>query len=517
MYIVSMASSACLSGRWGHTLVSDGGHVFIVGGLGGGTDNDFISLLRLPPQPNCSLAQTITECQDMPGCSVCTSNSTNDFVACYGVSDSNAPLRCSSLGGSLIRTCQSCDQFESCGACLSTDVALEMGCVWCSRNEQCVSPSSVNCSGPTVNSSTPDVCYLDRCAFPSCSDCRSPGCRWLSAQIRASPNVPNSIEVSTNIQEWGCYSDNIHRLIVNELIVDTSISSCYRPCSAATSCSTCVASPSPTGGPVTCVWAEYSQECMSSDLVPLACSRGECGPIVSSSEQCPKPCASRETCDSCLMYPRCAWLNNVANKTVRCVAGGDLLKSGILDHQSDDEIAIYFECPQCFSNCSGHGSCVNNHLVCECDVGYVGEHCEVECLCNGHSYCANGTEGGRRVCVECLHNTQVSCMLDISCMSMMVQEEVSTFFSLMKICHVLSLFSCSDMHSQGPACEECKPLFVGSPSNGSQCISCLQFCHGNSEVCIREEEYIQNQPANSVRIYVSIFRVSPAGVVVMRS
>lgn len=49
---------------------------------------------------------------------------------------------------------------------------------------------------------------------------------------------------------------------------------------------------------------------------------------------------------------------------------------------------------------------------------------------------------------------------------------------------------CKQCHNNtmGEHCEKCKPLFVGSAINGGTCRPCLDFCRGNSEVCITMEE-----------------------------
>ena len=377
-------SSACANdgdGLLAHSLVTNRrGDIFAIGGLTTGLsssiDDPLVSLLHLPPSLTCSLAQSTTQCQGIPGCSVCatTNDQSNHFISCYNVSaDSNATLHCTNLGGVLLiednsttilcpSTPLSCEDFQSCGACLSTDVALELGCVWCYCEGRCIAPSSSAVSCPnctTINSTQPDVCILDRCTIPTCEDCKAQrSCEWLSRRIRAVPDVPNLFRVFSNVPEWGCYSTALHREFVNQLGQDHSVSSCPSPCgNTATSCTSCLALSSPTAGhSQTCLWAEYSQECLSSDLVPIACSLGDCGPILSTLEQCPLPCGSHGTCELCLKNPSCLWLSNIANGVPRCVEMRDL-KSGAVN-QMVNETAIYLEeCPlgiTCHQFCHGN-------------------------------------------------------------------------------------------------------------------------------------------------------------------
>ena len=357
--------------------------MFVIGGQDLSSDA-LVSLLHLPSPPSltCSLAQTTVDCLSIPGCSSCVSNNTDNFITCYNASETNAILLCSNQGGVLSlesndtlspSSCQlealTCEQFESCGACLSTDAALELGCVWCICEERCVpaspsDPTSNNtssCPCATRNSTFPDVCILDNCAIPSCADCQAEGdCRWLSLRIRDNPAVPNSIVV-LNIQEWGCYSNHIHSVIVNQLHFDASVNSCPASCNRATSCDTCVAMMTPSGGNGTCVWAEYSRECLSSDVVPLSCSLGGCGPVLSSGAQCPSPCRSRDTCSECLKDPTCVWLNNEGGNLLLCVETRDV-DSVLLDLPNDDVMVYYYECPlgmSCYQYCHGNSeSCL---------------------------------------------------------------------------------------------------------------------------------------------------------------
>lgn len=50
------------------------------------------------------------------------------------------------------------------------------------------------------------------------------------------------------------------------------------------------------------------------------------------------------------------------------------------------------------------GQCVQPNK-CECDFGYVGVNCSIQCLCNGHSDC----EGPDKLetCLKCHNNTMV--------------------------------------------------------------------------------------------------------------
>ena len=43
---------------------------------------------------------------------------------------------------------------------------------------------------------------------------------------------------------------------------------------------------------------------------------------------------------------------------------------------------------------------------------------------------------------------------------------------------------------QGEHCEACQPFFIGSGID--ECISCLEFCHGNSIICV-DADWMSNE------------------------
>ncbi|NXN80323.1 MEGF8 protein, partial [Bombycilla garrulus] len=49
---------------------------------------------------------------------------------------------------------------------------------------------------------------------------------------------------------------------------------------------------------------------------------------------------------------------------------------------------------------------------------------------------------------------------------------------------------CSHLSSpaQGPQCQRCRPLFVGSPVGGGTCLTCRSFCRHRADVCVSRAE-----------------------------
>ncbi|XP_075678813.1 multiple EGF like domains 8 [Dermatophagoides pteronyssinus] len=99
--------------------------------------------------------------------------------------------------------------------------------------------------------------------------------------------------------------------------------------------------------------------------------------------------------------------------------------------------------PICQQGCL-NGQCIEPN-ICQCNFGYIGHDCSIECQCNGHSLCPSSDR--RYECIHCENNTQ------------------------------------------GKSCEQCKPFFIGNPTKpGEKCQSCSEFCHNHSELCFSQED-----------------------------
>ena len=356
-------------------------------------------------------------------------NST-DFIGCFHADER---WLCNSIDIQLVPTATNCSigqrrpcsQFGNCRECLSADIAQELGCVWCGCDDQpgplCVD-TPTNCSCDRVASSYKDVsqvCPLDVCRFPSCQECLDDAnCGWtffgISSNLAQTGLIPSLIIPN---HSWSCHSNNINRLV--GLIAgyrETAISTCSSPCDTATTCDECLGRVSSNGGPLYCVWAVHTHTCMSHDLAPLACANGLCGGFVTNSTQCPLPCSVQPDCPSCLSDPLCRYyvaINGGGHIAGQCTNAANSLSAveTVLDGVRSDNVSVhsYYNspCPGCANGCSGRGTCLFAELMCECDLGYVGGDCSVECECNRLSTCANVTEEGRRECLHCQQNTQV--------------------------------------------------------------------------------------------------------------
>ena len=396
MYIYMYIIIGDLPVRWGHSAVMTT-HQQVV--FTGGMDGQPVDSIDVLHNANnfCSLAQNLSQCQSISDCLPCVNMTDDSLIGCYGIANFSSEM-CRYLGGEQgqgtpVNFPIGCGSFPSCDSCLATDVSRRLGCIWCScdySNSSCIAASECPCSA--VNATAPVACLLESCWHASCGDClRDDRCSWLRTTNQ------NTTSVSREFTEWGCYQMNVSDANTIDSDFNASISSCPGPCSNWMSCEGCVLASSPDGGALTCVWSTYSKECMSEGSVPLLCAGGKCGAIATLTSQCVPGCSQRFSCNDCQKMPQCRWKSNEGSFGI-CVEITDL---------DEVQLSILYKCPNCPSNCTEHGYCVSmGH--CLCDLGYVGEMCEVPCECNGLSNCVNVTEEGRRICVHCHGNTQVS-------------------------------------------------------------------------------------------------------------
>ena len=404
---------------WGHSIVTyiEYNTTIIVSGGFNSAPVDSIFTIE-PPIFSCSIAQTLEACQLLPFCESCVVNVTT-FIGCY---HSNESWLCSdtlieSTNNCTVSTTEVCSQFSNCLECLSADVAQDNGCIWngcfgiCTDN----STSNVSCSRTASNYDDQfSVCPVDACVSASCQECVSdPICGWSFVKIQ--PNILQTTIIITGT-EWGCYTNGINSAVSREILRSATIATCPSPCNFARTCHECVQSRASAAGPLNCVWETYSQMCIQQDVAPLICAGGLCGGYVTNNnqEQCPLPCSAHLDCTSCQTDPKCSWYlgftdNKIVGYCTDELRSLDTLSTLVDDLYSTFELRQYYttECPGCADNCNGRGVCVISALSCDCDLGYIGEQCSVECGCNQLSYCANSSVPGRNTCLQCQLNTQV--------------------------------------------------------------------------------------------------------------
>lgn len=65
-------------------------------------------------------------------------------------------------------------------------------------------------------------------------------------------------------------------------------------------------------------------------------------------------------------------------------------------------------------------------------------------------------------------------------------------FYLTSSCHIFLIYL------QGKTCDKCLPYFVGDPRNSGQCISCLEYCNGHTDICIDSNNTTTEDPPSEI-------------------
>ncbi|XP_033641193.1 multiple epidermal growth factor-like domains protein 8 [Asterias rubens] len=499
--------------------------IYVFGGYDGKTLGSLHKLSL--PSDLCALQTTVDGCQAMYGCASCAvTNGTQELLFCI----SNLVVDDTSCAGVFTQgtVCnvekvesRECREASSCGECVLIHPAHSSAiqtCKWCSQcpvgacipiDLSCVLEN--DCKAGTQRAITDSSTCLELdCEASDCNKCVGTGlCIW-SRQFQRAGEIRYLVN-EFPIYTWNCFSSQLPDLAPSTIVIQASPpNACPMPCHNHTTCESCLTSDGAAGGSKECRWSDRLGQCISPTYQPLACATGSCGPLAhTSSNSCPTPCYLNTQCTHCLEKPGCGWCAlGEGNGTGVCMEGGLYEPTGGVctaqnvsvhnvpleesvtaaikasrkppvwsfiacppeneclnghhdcrENEDCNDTLTSFECnckpgyyqedeeakclPVCIPPCI-RGSCIKPDL-CQCDFGYVGKDCSVKCECNGHSTCA-GVDS-KSDCLKCMNNTQ------------------------------------------GPNCEKCLPFFIGDPADGGTCVPCSTYCHGNSEICITEENY----------------------------
>ncbi|XP_046398520.1 multiple epidermal growth factor-like domains protein 8 [Ischnura elegans] len=362
------------------------------------------------------------------------------------------------------------------------------------------------------------------CPASDCAHCsKMRGCLW-TRQVLVTHEL--GLKVSAEpVYEWSCVRDDVSERSSIRLISSSPPAPCPPRCSSYQTCSECLSAPGGgEGGWRECRWSTLLGECISPSYQPLYCVGGVCGLVLHGSPtQCPSPCSHFKQCATCLRDPRCGWCSLESSDGK---SGQGVCSEGSLQGPSDQPVSSLHVCHEIYVrakgnitvnfsnvgklnstttlgkgsvfswhylNCPPEDECKNGHHschpesqecvdlpegfscvcgkgykeeerlgcapvcqpscihgwcakpnLCQCDFGYVGQDCSIKCQCNEHSNCLGPDKLDH--CIECHNNTM------------------------------------------GPQCERCLPKFVGDPTNGGQCVPCLDYCNGHTPHCINASD-----------------------------
>ncbi|XP_033096794.1 multiple epidermal growth factor-like domains protein 8 [Anneissia japonica] len=290
-----------------------------------------------------------------------------------------------------------------------------------------------------------------------------------------------------------------------------------------TSCNSCTNNPD-------CGWCEETSHCFVYGTYTLLFPFGQCTHWFDEPSQC-IDCSQFTSCTKCLSHFQCGWCTNPNDHSIgSCLEGSfDGPFNSECTYSSDPVTNItlpavwdYQECFLCERNqhnCSENATCINEHLSftcrcnigfqgdganckriciapcvhgqcreslnfdkCDCDIGWTGSRCDVDCGCNGHSTCLKGVHR----CDQCQHNTTGK-KCD-ACLPGFYAKLDPSFTcepcscnghgDLTKgLCHPSNGVCFCKGQTTGDNCEQCLDGLHGDPRNGG---SCYIPCNGRT-------------------------------------
>lgn len=407
------------------------------------------------------------------------------------------------------RNCSALTSCEACTAVWPNHEEKSSTCRWCSEGGligRCISAGESRCSPYHTLVDTSGQCPSTLCTG-DCQTCLDRSCHWITIDSKS----------------WTCSN---HLTLFSHIEVNET-TTCPLRCEAFKNCSSCLAARGISdGGYSDCRWSTQLGTCISPSYQPMWCVGGTCGLVLTPDDigSCPEPCNAYTQCYTCLRHAHCGWCSknntegdgvctegslesppseypaastcdiiyaNQKNLThiderdefiwnyVKCPPENECVNSHHNCHPKSErciDLPVGYECecadgykresahapvsalsskkskytdttndlikrkcmPVCKQGCV-RGNCIEPD-ICECDFGYVGSNCSIQCQCNGHSHCAGPSK--LDTCLECLNNTM------------------------------------------GEQCEQCRPLFVGDPRNNGECVACVDYCYGHTDVCV---------------------------------
>ncbi|XP_045596655.2 multiple epidermal growth factor-like domains protein 8 [Procambarus clarkii] len=519
--------------------------IYLFGGYFGTLQGSMVEI-KIPPDL-CTLNANQTQCRDVIGCANCVvheSSGTNTSYCYSNTGEEPSTCRNPRYGKSSVVgvRCDArmledhdCYQHKSCTECLAEWPAhphSEQRCQWCLNcsKGKCI-PRDSDCAQENDGDSQTrdddgsgryiitdsDKCHGGNCVASDCDKCGSLKCIWTQQVLRSS-ELCYTLHAKP-IYNWNCVKSMIQRHS-SHVVESSPPNQCPVRCHYHNNCHDCLSAKGGEGGWQQCHWSPSLKECLGPSYIALRCLGGTCGLILSGDEdKCPRPCEDFTQCSHCLSHSHCGWcaLDTEVGGLGLCTEGllerpngvpcenmdfSDIVSntSVISLHHLRQNARLYpaasrkvmppvswhydacppedecknghhtcndksqtcvdrpkeYECicapgynmtengrcvPVCSQGCV-FGTCVESNN-CTCDFGFVGTNCSIKCNCNGHANC----EGPDKldICLKCFNNTM------------------------------------------GDQCEKCKPLFVGDPRNGGQCISCFEYCNMHANSCSPQE------------------------------
>ncbi|PZC82381.1 hypothetical protein B5X24_HaOG210422 [Helicoverpa armigera] len=353
--------------------------------------------------------------------------------------------------------------------------------------------------------------------------------RYLTLQPAACPNCSNYIScercVGANYCEW--WADEARcarRGRAAGAIADRA--GCPAPCRLRADCEHCLDERG------RCVWCEATRQCFSFSVYTSEYQFGLCREWLDRASSPPddtprkagqcKSCRRHTQCSACLRSMGCGWCYSHENPINGACTEGDFTRShadcsAVLNVTSSDAGWAYAQCPDvdecglglhdchehaicnnthgsytcrckqgyigdgkkscmrtCYNNCI-HGYCLGSpQYKCNCDLGWTGADCSINCGCHNHSTCKQGvgrcdecqdwTEG--EFCESCKPGSHGNATTGQGCRRCDCNDHGD---ETRGVCDVATGECICKDNTEGLNCERCKPKFYGDPRHGGKC------------------------------------------------
>lgn len=402
-----------------------------------------------------------------------------------------------------------CSNYDNCLLCLA-----DAACGWCELTERCESRS-----------------------VDEQSVCSNEGeWRYLTLQPAACPNCSNYISCERCVggdycEWWADEARCARRGRASGAVLDAT--ECPAPCRLRLDCEHCL---DERGRCVWCeatrqcfsfsVYTSEYQFGMCREWLDRASAPSTAVSIgdpetTRRGGQC-KACSRHIQCATCLRSMGCGWCHSFANPIVGACTEGDFTRShldcaSLLNVTSIDAGWAYAQCPDvdecglglhdchehadcnnthgsytckckqgyigdgrkscmrtCFNNCI-HGYCLGApQYMCNCDLGWTGADCSINCGCHNHSTCKGGvgrcdecqdwTEG--KFCESCKPGSHGNATTSQGCRRCDCNDHGDENRGF---CDVTTGECICKDNTEGQNCERCKTMFYGDPRHGGKC------------------------------------------------
>ncbi|ESO82825.1 hypothetical protein LOTGIDRAFT_108840, partial [Lottia gigantea] len=395
--------------RYGHTMSSNNGNVYIFGGFNGMMLNDILKY----SVGKCGIVKDEETCNSIEPLTMCIWYQDK----CYSrenLPDTYTPI-CNPAQGREVE----CNKIKLCSECQSSVYE----CNWCSNPGSC---EHSNCTIETEFSPANCSVVQDKVCDQeqNCYSCISnPLCQWQKS-----------------------FNYCINVIIIEkqeESVTPKPTAQCEKPCTNHKTCEACTEQ--------TCMWCSNMKQCVDTDSYVVSFPYGQCMDWTTKDAKCPGSfnstrCSGLKSCSDCQANSVCGWCNDPNNTGLGvCMEGGahgPVDNTSLTNHSYCPAERWYFtQCPLC--QCNGHSTCIENTDVCEnCQDLTEGKQCE-QCK---SGYFGNPRNGGNCSVCEC-------------------NGQADTCNRESGVCH------CRTRGVTGDKCELCDKnhSYVGNPKDGGTC------------------------------------------------